>query len=213
MAGPFAPARDGTLNNDNIIEMASAGVAPSVIVSQIRAAKTNFNLSATEVIRLSKAGVPADVIEVMRNPGATPSTVAAMTPVILADGLPVRLTLAEDIPSDAARGDAARFQVAHDLRVDGTVVVSKGAAAIGSIVDGAKKRILGIGGKMTFRLERVDAVDGRAMNIRATPARSRDGSSKRPVNTSGNKSKLVAAAAGAEYMGYIDGPQTVLVKK
>jgi hypothetical protein len=51
------------------------------------------------------------------------------------------------------------------------------------------------------------------MNIRATPARGRDGSSKRPVNTSGNKSKLVAAAAGAEYMGYIDGPQTVLVKK
>jgi serine/threonine-protein kinase len=213
MAAPFAPARDGSLNNDNIIEMAGSRVAPSVIVGQIRASKTNFNLSATEVIRLSKAGVPADVIDVMRNPGEKPSTAAVMTPVILADGLPVRLTLAEDIPNDAARGDAARFQVAHDLRVDGTVVVSKGAVAIGSIVDGAKKKILGMGGKMTFRLERVDAVDGRTMNIRATPARRRDGLSKRPVNTSGNKSKLVAAAAGAEYMGYIDGPQTVLVKK
>jgi hypothetical protein len=56
-------------------------------------------------------------------------------------------------------------------------------------------------------------VDGRKLTIRATPTRGRDGSSKRPVNTGARKPKEVAATVGTEYLGYIDGPQTVLVKK
>ena len=213
---------DGTLNNDSIVEMVEAKVAPDVIVSQIRSSKTNFNMSAAEVIRLSKAGVPAAVIETMRNPGAEPaseaSTAAAAnvpvdTPVVLGDALPIRLTLAEDIPNDAAEGDPVRFRVAHDVRVEDTVVIARGATATGAIVDGAKKRILGIGGKVTFRLERVGAVNGQQVTIRATEGRHRDGSSKRPVNTSASKSKGVAAAAGGDYMGYVDGANTVTVKR
>src|SRR6202167_5775583 len=41
------------------------------------------------------------------------------------------------------------------------------------IVDGAKKKILGIGGKTTFRVGSVEAVDGQKVAIRATRARSR----------------------------------------
>jgi hypothetical protein len=206
-----AAAPDATLTNDSVIEMMGAKVTPSLIVSQIRASKTNFNLSASEVIRLTKAGVPADVIEVMRNSGIRPPTTSA-TPVIFADGLPIRLTLAEDIPSDATQGDAVSFRVARDLRVDGAIVISEGAVATGSIVDGAKRKILGFGGKITFRLERVDAVDGRKMTIRATPNLGRGGS-KKPLNTGARKSKEVAATVGAAYLGYIDRAQTVLVKK
>jgi serine/threonine protein kinase len=208
-----AQPSDGTLTNDNIIDMVGAKVAPSVIVSTIRASKTNFNLSADEVIRLTKAGVPADLIEVMRNPDAAHPEPPAAAPVVVSDGTLVRLTLADDIPSDARQGDAVRFKVAHDLRVDGSVVVPEGAAAAGVIVDGAKRKILLIGGKMTLSLQRVDAADGRKLNLRATPASSRDGISKRPVNTSGPKPKGVASPAGAEYVGYIDGPQTVLPGK
>lgn len=134
-------------------------------------------------------------------------------PLILVDGLPVRLTLTEDIPGDAVTGEALHFKVARDLRVGGSVVVAEDAEATGAIADGAKKKILGIGGKMTFSLEKVDAADGRKLSIRATPARAHDGSSKRPVNTSAPKNKGVAASAGAEYVGYIDGPQTVMAAK
>jgi len=222
-----APQSEGTLTNENILEMVEAKVAPGVIISQIRASKTNFNLSAAEVIRLSKAGTPAAVIEVMRNPKAelaTGKTIARTSgvprfptptavPVVLGDALPIRLTLVEDIPSDATEGDAIRFKATDDVRVEDTVVIPRGAEAIGVIVDGAKKKILGIGGKMTFRLERVNAVDGQKVTIRATQAARRDGSSKRPVNTGAKKSKSVAAAAGAEYVGYIDGTNTVVVKK
>jgi hypothetical protein len=50
---------------------------------------------------------------------------------MLGDGLPIRLTLAEDIPCNAVQGDPVRFKVAHDLLVDGTVVISEGTAATG----------------------------------------------------------------------------------
>ena len=218
MKGPMSASRasltvlprDATLTNDSIIDMEQAKVAPNVIVSQIRASKTNFNLSAAEVIRLTKAGVPAAVIEAMRNPRepviAPPAVTAPAIPieVVLGDALPVHLTLAESIPSDAAEGDPVRFKVARDVRVEDTVVIAKGAEAIGVIVDGARKKFLGIGGKMTFRLERVDAVNGQKVTIRATPARNHNGASKRP---------LKPATAGAEYLGYTDGSNTITVQK
>jgi serine/threonine-protein kinase len=199
-----SPARarpsDGTLTNDDIIEMAEAKVGPAIIVGQIRASKTNFNLSPSEVIRLSKAGVPAEVIDAMRNPAPPPVTV----PVVLGDALPIRLILAEDVPNDAREGDPVRFTVADDVRAEFGVVIPKGAQAVGSIVDGARKRLLVFGGKMTFRLQSVTAVDSQKVNLRATLARGRGGFSKRPMK---------ATSAGAEYPGYIDGTNTVLVKR
>jgi hypothetical protein len=211
-----AAPSDGTLTNDNIIEMAEAKVAPAIIVGQIRASKTNFNLSPFEVIRLSKAGVPAEVIEAMRNPRAEsvkpqpPPPAAA--PVVLGDALPIRLILAEDIPINAAEGEPVRFRVAADFRVGTELVIPRGAQAVGSIVDGPGRRILGLGGRMTFRLDSVNAVDGQKVALRATLAR-RGGLSKRPVNVGFRKSVNVASSAGAEYLGYIDGTNTVMVQR
>ncbi len=202
---------DGVLTNDRIIDMVQASVTPSLIESQIRTSKTNFDLSASEVIRLSKAGVPPDVIEVMRNPSAPPPP--SMVPFILTDGLPVRLIVAADSPADAAQEEELRFRVARDVRTGGSVVIASGAPAIGSIVDGAKKKMIVFGSKMTFRLETVAAVDGKKIAIRATPAPGHDGISKRAVTSPGKKPKDLAAVAGTEYLGYVDGGQTVMLKQ
>jgi serine/threonine-protein kinase len=76
---PPAPAEQA-LNNDSVIEMVRENVSPSLIISQIRASvKTDFTLSASEVIRLTKAGVPESVIEAMRNPKRA-GTAASGTP-------------------------------------------------------------------------------------------------------------------------------------
>jgi hypothetical protein len=146
-------------------------------------------------------------------PAPAPSTSETTVPVVLGDAVEVRLTLAADIPSDAAEGDPVRFNVAHDLLAQETVVIPMGAEAIGAIVDGAKKHILGIGGKMTFSLASVYAVDGQKVRIRATPTRDRDGTSKRPVNTGAKTTEQVAAAAGSNYVGYIDTSNTVMVTR
>ncbi len=61
-----------TLTNDGVIEMVKAKLPMEVILSTLRSAPNKFNLSATEVIRLSKAGVPLNVIEGMRDPKSIP---------------------------------------------------------------------------------------------------------------------------------------------
>jgi hypothetical protein len=205
---PVQPA-GGTLTNDSIIAMAAGNVAPSVIESAIRASKTSFDLSPAELIRLSKAGVPAEVIEAMRNPADAPTATPAAGAVTLNDGDPVSLTLAQDIPRDALPGDAVRFKLGSDLMANGTVVAPAGSTALGSIVDGAKRKMLVFTGKMTLRLEKIQTADGRSIAIRATASPGRDGISKRPVEAGPVKRKDIASPAGVEYPGFIDGAQTI----
>lgn len=134
--------------------------------------------------------------------------------VSVGDGLPFRVVLEEDIPAGAEHDQALRFTLADGLKVGDTVVIAKGAAVTGSIVTAAgKKNWFGKGGKMTFRLLQADAVDGKKLNVRATPSRGANGLS-RPLDTGkGAKSKEFAAARGTEYVGYTDGQQTVSVPK
>lgn len=152
-------------------------------------------------------------------PAAAPAPPPLIVPapvsvsVVLGDALPVRLILAEDIPADAAEGDPVLFKVAHDVRVDDTVVIRKGAPAVGAIVDGTRKRVFVLNGRITYRLQNVQAVDGSKVSLRATelprPARG----SKRPVSSSGEKTRGIASPAGTDYLGFIDGSNTVIVKK
>ncbi len=247
-APPPPEPSDATLTNDTIVEMTQAKVAPAVMLGQIRSGKTNFNLSAAEIIRLTKAGVPAVVIEAMRDPKAvaaldsrvpkaTPAPVAAVAPppapvsstpatppapapapavVTVPDGSPFRTLLAADIPADAPEGQAIRFVTADDVRAGDYIVIHKGTVVTGAIVDAAgKKKFLGIGGKqMTFRLLQVDAADGHKLDVRCIPSKRADAPPVRPVENPNQKhAKEVAAEAGAEYLAYINGDQTVSVHK
>ncbi len=71
-----APAED-VLTNDGVIQMIAAKVPLEVIYSQIRSTPNKFNLSASEVIRLTAAKVPPAVIEAMRNPKSIPASITA----------------------------------------------------------------------------------------------------------------------------------------
>jgi hypothetical protein len=266
---PPAVPVETVLTNDNIIEMVDGKVANSVIIGQIRSAKTNFNLAPAELIRLTKAHVPAPVLEAMRDPKAAavdrsasnkaasttsksqPAAPAAAQPVqttptapvqvplpavatpapvpvpvtrtldkvvvvTVADGSPIPLKLAADVPVEVEEGQVIRFTASQDFKEGDTVVIAKGAAVTGAVVDVAgKKKFLGMGGsKVTFRLTQVDAVDGHKLNIRATPVKSANGPGQRPLEPAGKKpSKDLIAAAGTDYIGYIDGEQTASIKK
>ena len=85
-----AVAPDGTLNNDGVLAMLKENVPTQVILSQIRSSKTNFDLSTAEVIRLTKGGVPASVIEAMRNPKRAPSPAPVSAPASAKQSTPAR---------------------------------------------------------------------------------------------------------------------------
>ena len=139
---------------------------------------------------------------------------APAVPVSVRDGMPFSIKLAEDVPADAEEGRILHFTAVDGLKVGDSVVIAKGAAVIGSVLEAGKKKTFGIGGKMTFRLMQVDAVDGKKINVRAEPSRGKDGPAKRPIDSGAKgKTKEIAAAAGSQYVGYIEGDQTVSVKK
>jgi serine/threonine protein kinase len=224
---PSAAAED-ILTNKAVLDMVKAKVAPALIVSHIQSSKTNFNLSTSELIRLTKAGVPEQVMHAMRS--STPAARAEPVPppsrpaipdaaiagnqssVWVIGGLPFAITLLEDVPLDPDPGRVLHFEVSRDFTISGTLVIAKGAAVSGEVVDAGKKGILGTGirgGKPTFRLTQVSAADGTLLKITAKPGRHSEGKEDHAIEPPGHRRKDVLAPAGAQYLAYIDGDQYV----
>ena len=156
---------------------------------------------------------PPPPVETAANiPAVSPTGFVAVT---LTDGMPFYISLAEDVAQTAEEGRSLHFTVAKEVRIGDLVVFAKGAAVTGEIVQTGHKGTFGIGGsKMTMRLLVADAVDGKKYRIRAQSARGADGKNERPVETNVKpKNKDLVAAAGMEYVAYVDGDVTLSVKK
>jgi hypothetical protein len=208
------------LTNDQILEMVNAKLTSSLIIGQIRNSKTNFDLSTSQMIRLSQAGVPEEIIAAMRKASNGSNANATGNTVKLPDGEKLRLVLAEDISSATANvGDRINFKVAEDLKVGDTVVISKGASAVGSITEAKKKGMLGRGGKLNMLMEYVKAVDNQNVRIRATISREGDDKTGKAVAVfilAGPfvflvKGKDVVVHSGAEYPAYTDETKDIIV--
>lgn len=265
-------AAERTVTNDSIVNLISGKVPLQLVLDHIRTVETTqFDLSTTELIRLTKAGVPSVVVEQMRNPkrvltlppaqskqtkaapapapapvtatstpapaptpapvpiatgashvltttpvAATPVPVVPQTAAVqLQDTVPIRISLAASVPADAALGRPLRFIASDDFKVQGVVVIRKGASIFGEVSEVAKKgKLFGVGGtKLSFSLSRAEGAGGQDVKVRATAARRADGPTQREVENGKTGSKDIAAAQGAEYIAYVDGPQTVTVPK
>jgi serine/threonine-protein kinase len=156
-------------------------------------------------------------------PVPAPVAVAPLTPdiqrapVTVSDALPFIIVLAQDVPADASEGQSLRFSATEGLQVGDKMVIAKGAAVTGVVMgEIGKKRFLGMGGgrKFAFQLEQAEAVDGQKVSVRALAGRNQDGPTIRSFDTGkGAKAKGFAALQGAQYVAYIDGEQTVSIRK
>ncbi len=210
------------LTTPEVIRLVKGGVPESVIeamrnpTTATRPAPSTAPASSAPPVTAPTSAVPATpapTSAVTATPAPTPLPPGALVSVKAVDGLPFRIALSEDVPADAEVGQQLHFTVADDFKVDGAVIVAKGAAVTGEIVEAGKKKLL-TKVKMTFRLGVASGVDGKPLNVRATPKRPATGAARRPVDTgAGSKSKELAAAKGTEYIAYIDGEQTVLTRK
>jgi serine/threonine protein kinase len=160
-----------------------------------------------------QAAAPAAPVAVAPVPHA-PAPVEIVS-VKLSDGLPFRIELLEDVPSDTEVGHVLRFRVVDDLRSGDVVVIAKGAGVTGSVMAlGGKRNFFGERSKVRFRLISAESVDDTKINVRATPAAKNDGVETRPFETpNGSKDKSVIAPSGTEYVAYVSGDQTVHVRK
>ena len=231
---------DTGMTNRNVLDMVDAKVPAVTIISQIRASRTNFDLSTNGVIQLAKGGVSPSIIEVMRNPKAdsaaarsaphaatasvppsatAPAEAASATPlaptrintVSILGGLPFNITLAQDVPVKLTAGQKIAFTVSNDVKVGGVVVIAKGTPLSGEVVvPGDSRKLLIVKNKATFKLTTVESADGSKLAIRNTPGHT--GKAERPIEQQGTKTKDLLAPAGTGYLGYVDNDQTVVIK-
>ena len=89
--------------------------------------------------------------------------------LIIPDGTPIEVRLAKTVSSAQARvGDRLAFIVVRDVNLGGFAVVQAGAAARGSITGVKRKRLLGIGGRVSLKLDSVELANGDRVQLRAS---------------------------------------------
>jgi serine/threonine-protein kinase len=200
------------LNNQAILDMVENKVPESAIIAQIRSSPTDFDLSTSEIIRLTKAGASEIVLRQMRNPTAEPAPPPAPPThtVEIAGGIPFEIELSEDVLPDSLPGQTLHFAAVADVTVGGTVVISKGAPVTGVVMSSAHKRFLVHSARPTFRLLEATAVNGSKIKVRSSEGRlgeQRKDKSLDPI--AGPKPQNGTVSAGSRFYAYFDGDQTL----
>jgi len=107
---------------------------------------------------------------------ATPGASPAQKDFTLEDGAVVKLKLMRDLSSSSVKvEDGVGFEVIEDVKVDGVVVIPRGAKAEGAVIDAKTARRMGRSGRVGVRLDWVFPAAGERLPLRAISARS-DGS-------------------------------------
>jgi hypothetical protein len=84
------------------------------------------------------------------------------------DGTPVKLRLSETMSSaNAKTGQEVPFEVVDDVTVDGTVVLPKGATAIGTVTDCNPRKSMGRAGKLDISITYARRADQEKAALRA----------------------------------------------
>jgi hypothetical protein len=103
--------------------------------------------------------------------------VANAQQVILREGTPVILRLAEEVSSEnKVAGSLVNFTVALDVEVDGYVVIAKDSLASGTVTWAESKCRVGTSGKVQLSVDATKAVDSRRVALRSNVARAGENS-------------------------------------
>src|SRR6185437_2956526 len=112
----------------------------------------------------------------LRGAGAKPRA-SQGDEIVLAEGTSLNVVTAQEITSkDAKPNDPVSFTVAEDLTINGQVIVRKGTAAVGSVINAEKGGYLGKSGKLGVQVESTQTVDGQPLRLRA--AKGKEGNDK-----------------------------------
>jgi hypothetical protein len=88
--------------------------------------------------------------------------------LLIPDGIPIKLQLVESVSSAHARPrDQLNFVVVKDVNVGGLTVIPAGTPAAGSVTAVKGNRFLGIGGKISLKLDSVALANGHRIALRA----------------------------------------------
>ena len=96
--------------------------------------------------------------------------------ITVPEGADVRLRMLENVSSaNATAGQRFNLELEDDIKVDGVVVVPRGAKAVGTVVNTRKKGFMGKGGELNVTLDYVTVGEQR---VRLRSAMAREGNDK-----------------------------------
>jgi hypothetical protein len=116
-------------------------------------------------------------------PTLTSSAALALAPpqdatageVSLPDGTELTVITIEEISSKTAtEGDALTFKVDEDVKINGKVVIAKGALVKGEISNAKKSGRMGKAGTLSIRILSTTAVDDQKVKLRASKGKEGD---------------------------------------
>ena len=139
-------------------------------------------------------------------PSDAPSNASASAAFLtLLDSTPVSMKLGKTLSSTNAQvGDVVKFEVSEDVVVDGLLVISKGATALGVINEAEPKRALGRGGKLGVLIRSVRLADNEEAVLRSGDL------GKGSNSTAGMvipvmHGKDITFPEGMDFIGYVNG--------
>ena len=100
---------------------------------------------------------------------------AAAGETVLPDGTELSVVTTEEITSKTAtEGDPLNFKVEEDVKVNGRVVIAKGALVKGEVSNAKKSGRMGKGGQLSIRVLSTESVDGQKVKLRASKGKEGD---------------------------------------
>jgi hypothetical protein len=96
--------------------------------------------------------------------------------LVLKEGTDVKLRFAQELSSKtASEGDPVNFVLDEDLLVGDVIVAKAGAKAVGTVTNAKKAGMMGKGGELNLRLDRLRAGDSK---VRLRGTKGKEGDSK-----------------------------------
>ncbi|HZE70012.1 MAG TPA: hypothetical protein VE135_10870 [Pyrinomonadaceae bacterium] len=177
---PLTFAQEGfiSLTNADILTMVRAKLSPTLIVEKINTSSCNFDTFPSVLAELKDRGVPDEVLMAMvqaphgirkamvtaRNRSQAtevndaPSVVTAIT---VPDGTALEVEVAYTVSSaDVEEGTPISFNVVQPIKINGVIVIARGARATARVTKAKKGGSWGRAGQLAWTMQDVIAVDG-----------------------------------------------------
>lgn len=197
---PLAEAQtQKPLTNADIVNLSKQGLDASIIVKEIQASRTNFDVSPDALIQLKNDGVPQSVMEAMltaqtNKPSASVEAAHGSAngigdgpndpskPVcnptggcLLREGTQIPLKFVNDLNSKTAnQGDPVEFVLGEEIKVGDAVVATKGTHAVAMVSTAKKAGMMGKPGDLSVQLEYL-SVGSNRVRLRGTQGKEGEG--------------------------------------
>ncbi|MDI1241168.1 MAG: hypothetical protein PSX80_04530 [bacterium] len=159
------------LDNQKIVDLVKSGFGDDVLIGKIHQSRVLLDASTNGLMQLKEAGV-SDAVIVQLLERARLDGFAANGPLneyrVIPYGTELKVLVREKLSSRKLTvGQKLTLEVAEDLTVNNTIVVSKGTPVAAVVVDSRKSGMMGRSGRLAISIRSTTINNGESLRLRA----------------------------------------------